>query len=212
LWIPKSGTENSTVIASPAVKIVQDKNLIRNIIETKYEADETVSTDRAKQWGYRAASAVEEKANGRNFNYAIDARFDFVALCRALNKDGLTYDGEAIRDSEPALKGVVDYMINLRSFVGADKEDHRRRQWIQNNWVKRRAEAEEMVRGQIDKMPNPVLEGFYDEAVYSAWSRELYWQDVEKSRKDRIKAQGNLEPKYELIPIEVYENSPENFL
>lgn len=210
LWIPSSGTESSAVIMSPDAKLIQDKLMVRQLIKDKYEKNESISPARIRQWGNFAARNIAEKTRGKQYNYIIEARFDFVALCSVLDPKELTYDGEQIRASETALGGVTKYILNLRAFVGADRKDTQRRQWLQERWVNKRAYQESLVREKIDVMPNQDLEGFFDEAVYSAWSRELYWQECENERKKRWLQVQNTEPEFEPIPLEVLERMPEN--
>lgn len=210
LWIPKSGTENSAVILSPEAKLERDKHMIRGLVQDKYEGTD-VAPARARQWGNFAARAAEEKTFGTQLNYIIDARKDFVNLCGALEKGSLAYDGDAIRASEPALGGIASYLIYLRAFIGAGKDDAEKRKWMQKRWVNVWGAEEDRARSQIEIMPNHELEGFYDEALYNSWSREQYWQEREEFRKEAWRKQGLTEPAYDPVPLEAYEYSLDGF-
>jgi hypothetical protein len=212
LWIPYSKTESSTVIDSPEATLDIRTKMVRRAVIDKYEQDETVTSSRVRRWAYRATSDLSQKFDGTMTGYILNARFQFVDLCSALSPEELSYDGDSIRSSKAAMNGMRSYLITLRSFVGANVEKNKKRKWIQDSWVHQKEEANQWATGLIDSLPDRHLEPLYDEAVYNSWSREMYWQDVKSRISAQKRALSNQEPRYEQVPIEVYEQAPENFI
>lgn len=211
LFVPKSGTENSAVILSPEAKLVREKHMLVDAVMNKYQDDERISPDKARRLGRFAAREHEVRFHSRNYNYIINAKQDFWALCQALEPGSLEFDAEAIRESELATRGIVRYLVSLKSFVGLGRPDGKKRQWLQTRWTHKVMEAKHWAEGVIDALPAHELEDVYDEAVYSSWSRELYWQGAEKRRVEKKRELANREPDYIEVPISVYENTPDAF-
>jgi len=211
LWIPGSGTEHSYVIHCPESLIVMNAQSARERVKEKYRDDETVSTKQANAWGNYAASMSRPESMKKFISYNVDSSVNMLSLSYALKDSEVSgaigeYTADSIRSSDQAIRGVSRYLYTLRSFVGANRQgDHIRRQWLQDRWVNKIAEAEEWAGNIIEEASDQVLEELYDESYYNYRSRLGFWTGVINRISEQERKSLSEPPAVELMPIEYYE-------
>ena len=211
LWIPHSGTENAAVVAIPENKIRTDKRFIKEKVFEKYE-NSRFSVGRVALWAYFAARQSEKDLRSRFFGYMIDAREGCLRINAGLGPAG-EVDRDRIEQTEMAYRTVMDYLVYLKTFVGAPDtlSKGERRKWPQERhtavWARQHAWAEEYLQA----IPRHEFEETVQEAYYSERSRYEFWTAV---RKEHILFEQRTARRFiawyygQDVPLEAYDNDP----
>lgn len=230
LWIPTSGTENTSVVNIPETKVRWDKQLAQERVYEKY-ADSDVPETRINLWaffaGMRAEGDLRKKFRGYMHTPMVRAAYISDAL-RPFNgeihREAFTYDetgeykvplsGNEVRYDILAYKSVLNYLVNLEAFVGCEEVlgKGERRKWPQLRHVHEYRRRAERAHDMLENVAEPVFIGYVEEAYWSHYSRGMFWTRVnnEYDAYRRARNLKNTEPPQLIVPLEMYEEVASN--
>lgn len=228
LWIPSSGTENSSVIAIPEAKVKRDGETARARVLEKYQ-DSDIPERKLNLWAYfaktNAQEALRQKYRRMLFDSAVAIAFieDAVRpyhgeISRAAFKNEPDYEVKPneyhVRTDVLAYRAVLDYLVALETFVGCEQVlgKGERRKWTQDRYVNQNKIRRERAHEMLQPLAQDIFAEWVDEAYWNYSSRFQFWRGVYSSHNQFIRTRygiANEDTSSLFVPLEAYENTPE---
>ncbi len=208
LWVPGSEGELKYAQKGPETAMELAKNAARLRYHDRNRDNQDLSESQKGIRASFAAGNARVSVMGKITDFIIKAN-TAVCYCRdATNRDfgkPAQYTADTVRNSELAMLGVTNYFINLRSFTGANVEEHKKRKWIQDRHIHKMDEAREWASEYIQGLTDRETEGVFEEVIYSEWSRLNYWQIAGKRIEEATINHLSQPPDYIEVPLSVYD-------
>ena len=230
LFVPHSGTENSSIVKMPEAKVTEDKLSASDRVIKKYEESD-LPTKKVNLWAAFAKYNAEKNTRYNYRKFMNESLSNAMRIAFALNPDdreivreAFEYDPDYRIDPEAhtlkngvlAYNSVLKYTMDLEAFGGTNPELFRSngtRVWPIPSHKHKYREKMDKAHEELNVLADDVFAERVDEAYWSHYSRSIFWLNVDKQHREFVRQRNiDINSPPEPIPIEAYEKDPENFI